>query len=182
MSRLAPPATIDAAPEASRPLLEQVKAKFGMTSNLYRLLALSPAALEGYLGLSGALAKASLDARTRERIALTVANVNGCDYCNAAHGAIAAKLRLSADDIAAARRGTADEPKTAALLAFARKVALTRAGVDDADLATLRAAGVSDAELVEIVVLVALNVLTNYVNIIFDTPLDFPAAAPATRA
>ena len=81
MSRINIPATVDAAPTAAQPLLNGVKAKLGSVPNLFRLLAVSPAALEGYLGLSGALGKGTLDARTRERIALAVAEFNGCGYC-----------------------------------------------------------------------------------------------------
>ena len=81
MSRLPVAPTIDAAPAAAQPLLQAVNAQLGMVPNLFRLLAASPAALEGMLGLSGALGKGALDAKTRGRIALTVAEVNGCSYC-----------------------------------------------------------------------------------------------------
>src|SRR4051812_25528093 len=85
MSRISIPATIDAAPAASQPLLQAVVRKLGSAPNLFRLLANSPAALEGYLGLNAALAKGQLDAPTRERLALAVSAINGCDYCVAAH-------------------------------------------------------------------------------------------------
>ena len=77
MSRIPTPATIDAAPAAARPLLEAVKTQLGVVPNLFRLVSNSPAALEGYLGLSGALSKGALPAPTRERIALAVAEING---------------------------------------------------------------------------------------------------------
>ena len=85
MSRIPTPASIQAAPAASRPLLEAVQKQLGSVPNLFRIVGNSPAALEGYLGLNGALAKGALDARTRERIALVVAEANGCDYCLSAH-------------------------------------------------------------------------------------------------
>lgn len=181
MSRMPLPATLDAAPQASRPLLEGVKAKYGMIPNFDWLVSASPAALEGYLGLANAMDKAALDSKTREQIALAVANVNGCNYCNAAHTAVAKMLKFDPAEIEAARQGQASDAKAAAIVAFARKIALTRAAIGDEDLATVRAAGVSDAELVETVVHVALNVLTNYVNIVFDTPIDFPKTTAATR-
>jgi alkylhydroperoxidase family enzyme len=78
MSRIPTPATIDAAPSASHPLLEAVKKQLGVVPNLFRLVSNSPAALEGYLALSGALNKGKLPAQTRERIALAVAEINGC--------------------------------------------------------------------------------------------------------
>ena len=92
MSRLAIPATIADAPAASQPLLEAVKKQLGVVPNLFRLVSNSPAALEGYVGLSGALAKGSLPAQTRERIALAVAETNGCDYCLSAHTYLAKNL------------------------------------------------------------------------------------------
>ena len=84
MTRLSIPATITDAPAASQPLLQTVEKQLGSVPNLFRLIANSPAALEGYLSLSGALAKGSLPAATRERIALAVAELNGCGYCLAA--------------------------------------------------------------------------------------------------
>ena len=97
MSRLAIPASIDAAPAAARPLLQAVHQQIGSVPNLFRLVAQSPAALEGYLGMSGALAKGSLPAPTRERIALAAAQLNDCGYCLSAHsymGQHLAKLEL----------------------------------------------------------------------------------------
>ena len=88
MSRLPSPASIETSRAASQPLLQAVKKQLGMVPNLFRLVGNSPAALEGYLGLNGALAKGALEAPTRERIALAVAEVNGCDYCLSAHSYI----------------------------------------------------------------------------------------------
>jgi AhpD family alkylhydroperoxidase len=85
MSRIPTPATIEAAPAAAQPLLQAVKKQLGVAPNLFRLVANSPAALEGYVSLSGALAKGDVPAATRERIALAVAEINGCDYCLSAH-------------------------------------------------------------------------------------------------
>ena len=79
MSRLLIPATIADAPAASQPLLEGVKKQLGVAPNLFRLVANSPAALQGYLGLSSALSKGALSAATRERIAIAVAEENGCN-------------------------------------------------------------------------------------------------------
>ena len=85
MTRIAIPASIESAPAASQPLLQAVNKQLGSVPNLFRLVATSPAALEGYLGMSGALAKGTLPAPTRERIALAVAEINGCGYCLSAH-------------------------------------------------------------------------------------------------
>lgn len=182
MSRISFPQSIDQAPAAAQDALKGIHAKLGVTPNLYKLLSLSPAGLEGTLALSGALSKGVLEPQLRERIALTVANVNGCDYCNAAHTTISKSLKLTQDDIDAARDGRAQDAKANAAVAFARKVAVNRAEVSETDIAAVKQAGYSDAQVVEIVLVVALNVLTNYVNEVFKTPVDFPATSPAKRA
>lgn len=177
MSRIPTPATIDTAPEASRPLLEQVKKQLGSAPNMFRLEAQSPAALEGHLGLSGALAKGRLPAATRERIALAIAEFNGCGYCLSAHTYVAGNLvKLPPEEIAANRAGGSTDAKANAAVVFARKVAELRGHVADADLAAVRAAGYDEAQIVEIVQHVALNVWTNYLNEVARTEIDFPVA------
>jgi uncharacterized peroxidase-related enzyme len=183
MSRIHTPTSIEAAPAAAQPLLEAVKKQFGMVPNLFRVVANSPAALEGYLGLNGALAKGALDARTRQRIALAVAEVDGCDYCLSAHSYIGKNLaKLDDAEIEASRNGSSHDPKAAAAVRFAAKIARQRGHVSDADLAEARNAGFDDAQLIEIVAHVALNILTNYVNVVAGTEIDFPAVAPARAA
>ena len=182
MSRIPTPSSIDAAPAAAQPLLEAVKKQIGSAPNLFRITATSPAALEGYLSLNGALAKGALDAATRERIALAVAQVNGCRYCLAAHTYLGKNVaKLGDAEIAANRNGHSSDPKANAAVAFARKVTLDRGAVSDADFAQVRASGYSDAEIVEIVAHVALNTLTNYLNEVLQTEVDFPAV-PVTQA
>ncbi len=177
MSRIDIPATIDAAPEASRPLLEQVAKQLGSAPNLFRLAAQSPAALEGYLGLFGALGKGRLPAATRERIALAIAEYNGCGYCLSAHTYLGANLaRLSPEEMAANRRGRSTDAKADAAVVFAVKVAKNRGHVADADLGDVRAAGYDTAQIIEIVQHVALNVWTNYLNEVAQTEIDFPVA------
>ena len=176
MSRINIPATVETAPAASQSSLNAVKSKLGSVPNLFRLLALSPAALDGYLGLSGALGKGALDARTRERIALAVAEFNGCGYCTSAHTFIGKNMAgLSDAEIAANRNGSSTDERAAAAVRFAIKVVETRGQVSDADVAAIRDAGYSDAEVIEIVLHVALNTLTNYVNEVAETTIDFPA-------
>jgi uncharacterized peroxidase-related enzyme len=166
----------------TKELFDGVKAKIGLVPNIYKVIAQSPTGLEGVLQFSGALASGSLDAATRERIALAVANVNGCDYCNAAHTAVAKSLKLSGEEIEANRQGHSSDAQANVAVAFARKVAVTRADVTEGDVQALREAGYFEAQIVEIVLNVAFNVVTNYVNEAFKTDIDFPRAAPATRA
>lgn len=181
MSRLNVPDPAEA-PAAARPLLEGVRRKLGIVPNLLRVLGNSPAALGGYVGLSGAVAGDSLPPALREQIALAVAEVNGCEYCLAAHSFLGGKAGLDAKAIDAARGGQAAEPKAAAALAFARAVLAKAGQVDDAALAAVREAGWDDAAIVEIVAHVALNVFTNSVNNVARTPVDFPATAPRRAA
>lgn len=175
MSRIPTPATIESSPAASRPLLEAVKKQLGSTPNLFRMVGNSPAALEGYLGLHGALGKGTLDARTRERIALAVAEANGCDYCLAAHTYLGAHVaKLDEAEILANRDGTSRDEKAAAAVQLAVKLVRARGHVDDGDLQAVAAAGYDHAQIVEIVAHVALNTLTNYVNSALGTEVDFP--------
>ena len=177
MSRIHTPATVDASPAAARPMLEAVHKQIGVVPNLFRLVANSPAALEGYLGMSGALAKGALPATTRERIALAVAQINGCDYCLSAHSYMAKNLaKLDAAEIAANRRGSSNDPKAEAAVRFAAKVARERGHVVDDDVRAVRMAGYDDAQIVEIVQHVALNTWTNYINEVARTEIDFPLA------
>ncbi len=176
MSRIHTPASIDASPEASRDLLNAVQAQLGSVPNLFRIVGNSPAALEGYLGLNGALGKGVIKAQTRERIALAVAEINGCDYCLAAHSYLGDLVKLSAAEIEAARRGASSDAKADAAVKFAVMVTKYRGDVSDADVNAVRDAGYSDAEIVEIVAHVALNTLTNYINETLKTEIDFPVA------
>jgi uncharacterized peroxidase-related enzyme len=175
--------SIEAAPVAAKPLLEAVNKQLGVVPNLFRTIANSPAGLEGYLGLNGALAKGQLDARTRERIALAVAEINGCGYCVSAHTYLAKNFAKFDDaEITANRNGASNDPKADAAVRFAAKVAETRGHVSDDDLRAVRLAGYDDREAIEIVLHVALNTLTNYVNEVAKTDIDFPVVAARKAA
>ena len=175
MSRLPTPASIETSPAASQPLLQAVKKQLGVVPNLFRLVGNSPAALEGYLGLNGALAKGALEAPTRERIALAVAEINGCNYCLSAHSYLGKNLaKLSDAEMAANRHGHSADMKADAAVGFAVKLVNARGHVSDADIKAVKDAGYNDAQLIEIVLHVALNTLTNYVNEVAKTEIDFP--------
>lgn len=177
MSRFQIPTSIDTAPAASQPLLQAVQKMIGSVPNLFRLVSNSPAALEGYLGMSGALAKGALPAPTRERIALAMAEINGCDYCLSAHTYLGTNLaKLDADEIAANRDGRSNDAKADAAVRFAANVAHQRGKVSSAELQAVRDAGYSDAQIIEIVQHVALNVWTNYLNNVAETEIDFRVA------
>ena len=158
-------------------LFAAVKSKLGVVPNLMRTLGQSPAALEAYLGFSGALAHGVLSAKVREQLALAIGETNACDYCLSAHSLLGKGAGLSPEAIIDARRVHAAEPKTDALLKFAAAVVEARGLVSDDALAAVRAAGASDAEIIEVVAHVALNTLTNYTNHVAQTAIDFPKAA-----
>lgn len=181
MSRLAIPSREDA-PARSQPLLDAVEKQLGVVPNLFRLVGTSPAALEGLLGLNAALGR-TLDAKTRERIAIAVAQANGCDYCLSAHSYLGLNLaKIDEAEIALNRAGHSGDAKADAAVVFARKVLETRGRVADAEIAEVRLAGYTEAQLVEIVAAVAVNVLTNYVNNVAQTDIDFPVVLAAEAA
>lgn len=163
------------APAGSWATLEVINGKLGRVPNFFRVRSNSPAVIDAHAALNQGLGKA-LDLKTRERIALAVAAVNGCEYCDAAHtfaGYTFAKL--SREEVDLARRGTSDEPRAAAATAFARKVAESRGKVTADDLAAIRDAGFSEGQIIEIVSVVAENFFTNLINNVAGTEVDFPA-------
>ncbi len=178
MSRLTTHATIDAAPEGSRPLLEAVKKQLGLAPNIFRMVASSPAALEGYVGLLGALGKGTLPAATHERIALAVAEINRCDYCLSAHTYLGRNVaKLDDAEMAANRNGMSHDPKADAAVRFACVVMERRGHVSDNDLRAIKAAGYTEAQIIEVIQHVALNTWTNYINSVAQTAIDFPVVA-----
>lgn len=181
MSRLNIPA-VEHAVEASKPLLAAVQKQLGIVPNLMKLMGSSPAALEAYLSFSGALAKGGLSVALRERIALVIAEYNACDYCLSAHDYLSRHVaKISANEIDAARTADSADAATAAALRFALNVAQNRGRVSDEDLLAVRAAGFNDAAIVEIVSNVAVNVLTNYLNNVGQTEIDFPVVRATVR-
>lgn len=162
-------------PAGSRALLDAVHGAFGATPNMFRAVANSPAALQAMWGFFGALGAGSIPTRLGEQIAVAVADRNGCAYCLAAHTALGRKAGASAADMSAAQAGESADPATAAALRFALQVVEQRGHVSGADVASLREAGFDDRQVVEILAHVALNLFTNYVNVAFAVPVDFPA-------
>jgi uncharacterized peroxidase-related enzyme len=183
MTRIPTPATINDAPAASRPLLEAVKKQLGVVPNMFRLVSNSPAALQGYLGLSEALGKGALPAATRERIALAVAEIDGCDYCLSAHTYLGKNLATLDDaEIAANRNGASNDPKADAAVRFAAKVVRERGHVSEDDVRAVKRAGYDDAQVIEIVLDVALNTWTNFINLVGKTEIDFPVVSARKTA
>lgn len=165
----------------AQPLLDQVKSSLGLVPNMMKTMAWSSTALSAYLELNRALS-GTLDAKLREQIALAVAGVNDCTYCASAHTALGAHAGVSKAELASSLRGRSSDPKTAAALRFVRAVLEARGQIDDADLADVYTAGFDDGEIVEIVAHIALNVFTNYFNLVAGTVIDFPRVEARPRA
>ena len=182
MARIEPvdPATSEG---LTKDLLDAVNSRFGSIPNFTKTMAVSPAALDGYLGLHKALEAGRLKASLGEQIALETAEINGCDYCLAAHTYIGKNVtKLSDAEILGSRRGETTDPKADAALKFARAVVDTRRGGGDQDVEAIRAAGYEDEQIAEIVAHVALNVLTNYFNKAAQVEIDFPRVEPTRVA
>jgi uncharacterized peroxidase-related enzyme len=173
MSRIKPIELTQASGKAKQ-LLDGVQAKLGMTPNMMKTMAQSPAVLEAYLNFAGALGRGALDAKVREQIALVVGQTNGCEYCVAAHTTLGKGAGLNIEEIESSRRAHSANLKVSVGLEFAKRIVNQRAVVSEEDLALVRAAGYRDGEIVEIVAHVALNLLTNYLNLVVQTDVDFP--------
>ncbi len=172
-------ATIDAETQAT---LAAVKAKIGMVPNLFSTFAQAPAVLNGNLAFADALAKGILTPAQREIISLAVAQYNECQYCLSAHSLLGKSAGLSPDAIRAARQGKGSNTADHAVAALALRIVETRGSVSDADLSAARLAGLTDAHIVEIVGNVAHNVLTNFMNNVAHTAIDFPVVDTAIAA
>jgi uncharacterized peroxidase-related enzyme len=162
-------------------LLEGVQKGLGVTPNLFRVAAQSPSVLEALTSLFGATSKGHLNAKTREAIALTVSEIDACDYCLSAHSLLGKGAGLTEGDLDKARDAKADDARLAATLAFAKAITEKRGRVSDADVTAVRRAGVSDAEILDVVANVALTTFTNYLNEVAKTEIDFPVVTHRPR-
>ncbi|MBO2449617.1 carboxymuconolactone decarboxylase family protein [Actinomadura barringtoniae] len=156
-------------------LLDATQHVFGITPNMIKAMANSPAALRGYLGLAGALREGSLPMAVRERIALLVAQHHGSDYCLSAHTYVATKLAgLTETEATRARSGEADDPVAAAALMLAAAMLRRNGSVTADELSAGRAAGLAPEQIVEVAAHVALNVFTNHVTNATRVAVDWP--------
>ncbi|CAI8819215.1 Alkylhydroperoxidase AhpD family core domain-containing protein [Pseudomonas sp. IT-P44] len=162
--------SLEHATDTTRPLLEGVQKKIGFLPNVFKTLAHAPAVLSSYLQQSATLGKTSLSATEKEAIFLATSQVNGCDYCLAAHTLFAGKAGLSAQDILSARSGQLN-----AFATLARQITESRGHLGSEQIAAARAAGINDSKIVEVIAHVASQTLTNYLNNVALTEIDFPA-------
>jgi uncharacterized peroxidase-related enzyme len=165
-------------PAESKPTLDMLAKSIGFAPNMLATFAQSPIAFNAWATLRASLNRA-LDMKTRECISLAVSEVNGCNYCLGVHTFMAERAKLPAAEVILARKGHAADPTRDAATQFARKVIQTRGQVGDADLKAVRDAGYTDANVMEIIALVAMYSLTNLFNNVFDPDKDYPAVPPA---
>ena len=163
--------------DGRREVLDQIQSAFGTVPNMFRAVANSEASLKQLWSAFGALGGGQIAAKLGEQIAVAVANRNHCHYCLAAHTALGRKAGLGVDTLRLAQQGQSEDPRTQAALTFALRLVDARGQVSDEDVQDLRRAGFDDEAIVEIVAHVALNLFTNYVNIAFAVPVDFPQVA-----
>jgi uncharacterized peroxidase-related enzyme len=175
------PVTLTTAAPASAATLTAVKAKIGMIPNLYATLAHSPAALNALLAANEAIAGSSLTAAEREIVALATSQANNCHYCLSAHTLIGKGAGLSIEQTLQSRAGTGKTAREAAIARLAKGLVTSQGHVDPSEVDAARAAGLSDGELMEVVVNTALTVLTNFTNNLARTEIDFPVV-PAVLA
>jgi uncharacterized peroxidase-related enzyme len=157
-----------------RELLDAIQDQLGMVPNFLKVFANSPAALRAFLGLHGIAGEGSLDALTRERIALAVAQENSCQYCVSAHTALGRKAGLNGAEIEANRAGSSEDAKAAVAVKFANTLVKHSGDVTTAELLEVRNAGYSESDIVEIITHVGMNVLTNILGKASRVEIDFP--------
>jgi AhpD family alkylhydroperoxidase len=163
----------------NKKFFDMLHGALGVIPNMTRAMAQSPAVLEGYVSLSGALSKGTLGKKLGEELALTLAGTNHCDYCASAHSVLGKFAGLSETQIGAALKGSAEDAKAAAAMKFANVIVEKRGRINDTDFKAVTDAGFTPGEAGEIVAHVALNIFTNYFNNVAVTEIDFPIVTVA---
>ena len=171
------PVDPDVATGPTQALFASVKGRFGRIPNAIKVLANSAPAFAAWWEFDQAMAESSLPPSVHEQIAVLMANLNGCSYCLSAHTAAARLAGVSASDASEARHATASDPLAAAALEFAWDAVTCRGDVTDATLARAHSAGLTDAQLIEILASVAINTFNNYYNRLAAPTIDFPVVA-----
>jgi uncharacterized peroxidase-related enzyme len=165
--------TIETAPEASRPLLDELRKRNGMLSNFQLVMAEAPATLEMYSASARALHGGRLSRVERETVALAVSVEQRCDYCVASHSAAALRQKIAPEIVTALREAKPlGDAKLEALRTFALRTVRQRGVLTAEELAELAAAGYDNGHLLEALGWVAHMTLTNYINHLAHVPLD----------
>lgn len=173
ISNALPINTIESAPEAARPALLTAQEALGFVPNLYGMLSNNPAALDAYLHVSKALEKSGLNSLEQQVVLLTVSIENGCEYCVAAHSAIAGMMILPESVVQALRnRQPIVNDKLEALRSFTATVVQQRGHLKEKQISEFLSAGFDGSAILAVITAVALKTISNYANHIAETPLD----------
>lgn len=175
------PVEADQAQADVQKLYQSIQSKMHMVPNIFKYMGNSGTALQGFLALSEAANQAKLPGKLKEKIALTVGQANGCQYCLAAHTMLAKFSGIADAEIMKARNASAEDGKEQAILNFTKQVVEKKAHIDDADRTALIKAGVTEHEFVDIILVIMVNMFTNYFNLIANTKIDFPQAPALTK-
>jgi uncharacterized peroxidase-related enzyme len=160
---------------ANQAIFDNLKKALGFVPNLYATFAHSDTALATYLALQNA--KSSLSPKAREVINLVVSQANSCAYCLAAHTALAGMVGFTPDQILQIRRGgAAFDARLDALAKLVRNITLERGHADPALTQAFFAAGWTEANLVDALVVVGDKMISNFLHGATQIPVDFPAA------
>ena len=160
---------------ANQALFDNLKKSLGMVPNLYATLALSEHALGNYLAFQNA--KSSINGRAREVINLVVSQFNACEYCLAAHTAIGGMVGFTPGQILEVRSGSASwDGKLDALAQLVKSIVSERGHADRAKVEAFFAAGWTQENLVDAIVVIGDKTVTNYLHGTTKVPVDFPPA------
>lgn len=162
------------ADETAKPILTQLKGKFGMLPNFFGVLGMDGVSLDAFLALQAKMGKSKFSKREQELLALAVANYNGCHYCVSAHTFTALKTGLTAEECVLAQQGQAEDPREQTIINLALAIVANKGQVDEMLVSTAKDAGFTDADIIEITLLTAINTFTNWLNNVVNPPIDFP--------
>lgn len=177
--------TLETAPSASKPLIQNTENKLGFIPNLLAVMAESPATLESYLTLGQLFDKTSFTVTERQLILLSISRYRNCCYCLAAHGTIAKSQKISADLINAVYYNHPfDDQKLEALRTFTIEVLKHQGWVKKDQLNDFYQAGYNKQHVLEVVLAVSFKTLSNFINHINDTAIDnqFLVGIPDNKA
>jgi len=153
-------------PDDIRTRILAVQEKSGFVPNVFLVLAHRPDEFRAFFAYHDALMEkdSGLTKAEREMIVVATSNLNQCQYCVVAHGAILrirAKNPLLADQVAINYRKADITPRQKAMLDFAVKVSAVAHTVADEDFATLRGHGFNDEDIWDIAAISGFFALSN---------------------
>ena len=165
--------TLETAPQASRPLLQNVEKQLKLIPNLLGVMAESPATMEAYLTLADIFDKTIFTVTERQLVLLSISRFRNCSYCLAAHGTVAKMQKIPTEIIHAVYYNQPlIDTKLEALRTFTRAVLEVDGWVKHKALQAFYQAGYQKQQVLEVVLGISFKTLSNYVNHINNTPID----------